>query len=253
MSWDTTHINNKLRVSSMPYLYDIAEGNVLNHSPIRIFAQNSTQTTNLVAISQLGTLIDYPSVAVAAKVSVKATLSSDSSAGNRERTVKITGLEASFDEIYDNVTLSGATAIKSALNFIRVFEAEVMTAGNLNGNKGKISVTSTDTASDYLQINAQQNVSLVGRYTVPRGKTLYITNLDFSEASNKGASVSLWTKASTSGIWKIKRVYSIYQSHVNVALLMPYAVSEKYDVELRAQAVTDASNISASIIGWSET
>lgn len=253
MGWDTTHINGKLRVSSMPYLYDIAEGNVSDHSPLRVFAQNATQTTNLVAISQLGTLIDYPSITSPAKISVKATLSSDSSAGNGARTVKITGLDSSFDEISDTVTLSGATAVESAFNFIRVFEAEVITAGDLGGNKGKISVTSTSTASDYLQINAGQNVSLTGRYTVPRGKTLYITNLDFSEASNKGAVVSLWVKASTSNIWKVKRVYSIFQSHVNVALPLPYSVSEKYDVELRAQALLDASNISASMIGWTET
>ncbi len=27
------HIDNKPRISSMPYLYDIAEGNVPNHEP----------------------------------------------------------------------------------------------------------------------------------------------------------------------------------------------------------------------------
>lgn len=118
MSWDTTHINGKLRVSSMPYLYDISEGNVADHYPLRVFAHNSSQSTTLSVISNLGATKKYlPS---AQTIKVVSDNSSDSSAGNGARTVFVTGQNSSFEPISETLTLTGTTVVPSINSYLRI-------------------------------------------------------------------------------------------------------------------------------------
>ena len=46
VAYGVKQVNNKPRVSSMPYLYDIAEGNVPDHTPFQRFGFNDTLSTS---------------------------------------------------------------------------------------------------------------------------------------------------------------------------------------------------------------
>lgn len=127
-----------------------------------------------------------------------------------------------------------------------------MSAGTLTYNKGNILAKSSDTSLLIIRVDAFENLSHSGCFTVPKDYTAYITNIEFSEASNKGSMVSLWTRESTGNLFKMRRIYSIYQSQVNVTLSIPYSVPQKTDIELRAKAIADGAVVSASMIGWYE-
>lgn len=63
VSYGVKQINNKPRVSSMPYLYDIAEGNVPNHAAWSKIGYNPTVATNEEDVWSAGGLYVFPTSA----------------------------------------------------------------------------------------------------------------------------------------------------------------------------------------------
>ena len=118
MSNNTTHINKKLVVLNKPYTFDIARGNVPNHTRFSVFGHNTDVDTNWETIHPLGGLKSYPPDA-GGTVYVVSTDSSDSSAGAGARTVILYGQDTKFNAISDTVTLSGATNVKANLASFR--------------------------------------------------------------------------------------------------------------------------------------
>lgn len=153
-----------------------------------------------------GTL-SYPSVASA--LGIASTSASDASGGTGARTVRLTGLDASYDVVTEDVTLNGQTRVTTSAQFIAINGAYVLTAGSGGANAGAIYIADdgdTFTAgvptAPYLVLEQGWNVACPSIYTVPDGYSVALSLIDISGDNGKTVSVyvdvyngtSLWER-----------------------------------------------------------
>ena len=131
-------INNKPRVSSMPYLYDIAEGNVADHTAVRRFGHNADVGTSLEVVSDAGGTQAY--LASAEILQVVSSDADDDAGDTGAITVQISGLDANYVLQSETVTLNGTANVATTKSFLRVWQAQVLTAGTTGTNEGTISI-----------------------------------------------------------------------------------------------------------------
>ncbi len=114
------YVDGKIRTSSMPYLYDIAEGNVANHDAVRRFGRNPDVGTAMETVYGTSNLKTY--LAAAERLQVVSTDVDDDGApaGDGARTLLITGLDADYAEISETVTMNGQTNVLTDASFLRV-------------------------------------------------------------------------------------------------------------------------------------
>jgi hypothetical protein len=97
------HIDNKPRVSSVPYLYDIAKGSVANHTPVNKFGHNSGVGASLEPIWDFSATYDY----LADDTFATMYISSDNSA-DQGLTYSVTGIDSDYNYSTVTVTTDGS-------------------------------------------------------------------------------------------------------------------------------------------------
>jgi hypothetical protein len=89
--------------------------------------------------------------------------------GTGARTLRIQGLDSSYNFAEETVDMDGTTTVTTTQTFLRVFRMSVETAGSTGNNEGTITVTYTggsDVAATISQGNGQ---TLMALYTIPAG------------------------------------------------------------------------------------
>lgn len=130
-AYGVKHINNKPRVSAMPYLYDIAEGNVTNHSSFSLFGYNGDVDVGTEDLISAGASYTFPAAEMQMEVVSSSANDDGSPAGFGARTVIIDYLDDAYAEKSETVTLNGTTAVATtATDIFRVNRFRVKTAAN---------------------------------------------------------------------------------------------------------------------------
>ena len=251
VAYGVPNVNNKPRISSMPYLYDIAEGNISDHEAVRRYGYNTDVAAALETVYTVSNLKTY--LTAAERLQVKSTDTDDdgSPAGNGARTVTVYGLDANYAEINETVTMNGTTNVTTDASFLRVSSIEVATAGTTGYNEGTITVSNNAGAIILAQIRAQINISHGAFYTVPAGHTLYVTQAMATESSSKGCRFEFWVRP-FGGLWGMQRSIVLIDSSIVVPMTVPMKVPEKSDVEIRAYAILAGAIVTAGFEGWIE-
>jgi hypothetical protein len=112
----------------------------------------------------------------------------DTAAGVGARTVKITGLDASWNEVTDTLTTAGASASAvSANTYRRINKCEVIDSGTYGGaNVGIVTIENTTALQELAIIDTQRGIADQAIYTVPAGKTMFVTRFTINVGdSNK--------------------------------------------------------------------
>lgn len=174
-------------------------------------------------------------------------------AGTGARTIRLVGVDGSYNVITEDVTLNGQTAVATTSSFLRVYRAYVLTAGTGGVNAGAITIEDDGGSTTQCSIPAGYGQSEMAIYTIRAGYYGVIT--DFSFSSNvKGTdtlSVEL-TSVSEGGVMRVR--YSVIAGGVQTVnneyaeRQAPIVIDPKTDVIVRAiktGAGADAS-ISAS-------
>lgn len=126
-----------------------------------------------------GSAYTFPTTATVIPVFSSST--SDTAGGAGARTVRITGLDADYNEIEEDVDLSGTTPVNTANSFLRVYRARVVDVGAGGTNIGIIFGT-----APAFQIRPGAGQTNMAIYTVPAGKTGYITKISASCRNDVG-------------------------------------------------------------------
>jgi hypothetical protein len=242
-------VDGKIRTSSMPYFYDIAEGNVSGHEAVRIFGHNDDVGTAWEVLSHNGGVQYYVSSAEVLQFSSSDGDDADGDTG--ARTVYIEGLDASYAIQSETVTLTGATDAPTASSYLRVHFIRVLTAGATGANEGIISVKDNAATNTIMTIAIGDNESHCAIYTVPSGKTLYLTHWISSESSNKGSDLGLWIRP-FGGLWYNKRELPTLSNVLDLNINFPLGIAEKTDIEFRAMGVLAGANIGGGFECWIE-
>jgi hypothetical protein len=228
----------------MPFNLRAAMGHVSNGTPVFIYGNNPDVQTAEETIWYHGGIYTYPSTATQMLVS-----SDDATATCQ---VMINGLDADYMPINEILTITGQTAVTTTLSYLRIQNAYVLanpTAQNIYIGVG--TVTAGVPATVYERIFNGHNRTESARYTVPAGRTFYITHGTISHGSDSAAYVTARLVYRLFGLpFQNSAVVNLNNKFIDFWFDFPIALPEKSDVEARGFCSKQQVNaVSASFEG----
>lgn len=231
----------------------LAKGLIYKYSPEFKFGYNGAVGATEESIWCHGGIYAYPAAASVMTVSSGST--DDAAAGTGARTINLSGLDASYNLISENVTLNGQTAVNTVNSYLRIFRARVTSAGSGGTNAGNIyigtgTVTTGVPANVYGRISATEGQTLMAIYTVPAGHTAYIQQGTIStgtELANKYVTARLKVRP-FGEVFQTKALVTLADQFIPFDFGVALAIPEKSDIEARA---VSSSNENAVAITFS--
>jgi hypothetical protein len=224
-------------VGSFPYFLQVSRGLVAGHKRIFKFGFNSDIDDSIEDIWDVGGVYASQSSAVTM------TATSDAGATDNDVEVTIQGLDASYNELSETVTLTGAGTATTTGTFLRTFRAFVSGSQEPTDN---INVTNSGTT--YARITSGENQTLMTLWTVPAGYTAYLFQTDitaFTEQNNKFATIQIQTRE-LNGVFRTRDKFAIVENSHKQEYVAPIPILEKTDIRVRAIASSSSANLEVS-------
>lgn len=166
------------------FALEVVRGNVTGIGGVNKFGTNLAVGTSFEDIwIQGGTWTKLPA---ATTLDVSSSNANDTVAGSGAQTLTIEGLDANYDELSETVDMNGQTPVVTTGVFLFVNRTYVSRGGSGFANEGDIYVADDSTAHTsgvpntaaaiQSKVVATQGQSQQAIYTLPAGKTGYITN-----------------------------------------------------------------------------
>lgn len=233
----------------------ISSGEMTGVSSLFKFGRNpSVGTTEEVLWDGGGT---YEFLSSAETLDVVSSSTDDDDGGLGAQSLIINGLDENYDEISEVVVMDGTNPVTTTKSFLRVYRAIVLTAGTesttADANIGTItispSISTTKTQAVLLPRNGQ---TLMMVYTVPRGKTMYVTGLSASSGTGQAAVITAKVRngVGVGAAFSVKYSLDLFQGAFNGPLQSPFLVPEKTDVVINGKAALSTVQVSASFGAW---
>lgn len=226
------------------YEFQIAREKIPNARHLYKFGYNSAITNSYETIWDGSNVYTYPSSASVLAL----TSTSDSDAG---KTVRVIGLDQDWVEREETVTLDASTPSSTAVNtnttFIRVYR---MYNNNSSSYVGNIQAKIGSTV--HAQINDGDNQTLMAVYSVPAGKTLYLTRGSISHGSDdKTAFITGKLLIRNFGkVFRTQNIQNLNNAFLDFDWEVPLRIPEKSDIECRAVCSKNQTNaVSATFEG----
>lgn len=231
------------------FALQVARGQIPGHSAISVFGYNPDVDTAEESIWPDGGTVPHPTVASVLKISSSST--DDTSAGTGARTVTIVGLDGSYNQVSESITLNGQTAVNTTNSYLYVNEFYVASTGSGGANAGNINagtgvVTAGVPAVLYDIIATGYNNRTTAHYCVPAGYTGYLTTgvITTGQASGSTSVTAFLKQHGQDGVVRVGAVSTLNNGSVQYDFSYPYIISEKNCVG--ASAIGSAANNSAS-------
>jgi len=171
-------------VDDIPFYLAVQQGKVPGYSMVNKFGYNSSIGSGAFeTIWETGD--DYPWQSTAVTVDVVSDDTNDDVAGTGARTLRIQGLDGSYNLAEETVDMDGTTTVTTTQTFLRVFRMSVETAGTSGNNIGNISVTYTGGSDVAATITAGNGQTLMTLYTIPAGYTGYLLSMNISSGKDQ--------------------------------------------------------------------
>ena len=226
----------------MPFDMRAAMGHVTNGRPIFVYGLNPNIGIAEETIWYHGGVYSYPPSAT------QMTVSSDDAGATSQ--VMINGLDANYVEINEIITITGQTPVTTVKSYLRIQSAYVManeTSGNIYIGTG--TVTDGVPANVYERIYDGDNRTQSGLYTVPAGKTLYITHGTISHGSDSSAIVTGKFKYRLFGMpFQTAAAVALNNKYIDWWWTYPIALPEKTDIS--TSAVTNKNQINSVSVSF---
>ena len=218
-------------VGSYPYFLQVSRGLIAGHKRVFKFGYNGDIDDSEETIWDVGGLYAYPASAV--------TMTATSSSGATDEDVEVTiqGLDASYNELSETVTLDASGTATTTGSFLRVYRAFV--SGD-TASAGNITIANGGTTYAYVSSADQQ--TLMALWTVPAGYTAYLFQIDttaFTVQNNKVATIRMITRE-LNGVFRTQQKFDLFEGSYHQDITCPQPIPEKTDIEFRA--IADSSN-----------
>lgn len=228
----------------MPFNLRASMGHVSNGTPVFIYGNNPDVQNVEETIWYHGGVYTYPTAATQMLVS-----SDDDTATCQ---VMINGLDANYMPINEIVTLTGQTAVTTTLSYLRIQNAYVLanpTVQNIYIGVG--TVTAGVPATVYERIFDGHNRTESARYTVPAGRTFYITHGTISHGSDSSAYITGRLVYRLFGLpFQNAAIVNLNNKFIDFWFDFPVALPEKTDIEAKGVCSKQQVNaVSASFEG----
>lgn len=196
-------------------------------------------------VSPIGGLVALRSAAAVVELVSSSTADDGAPAGTGAQIIRVYGLDADYNEVYEDIVLNGTTAVAGSVLFLRINQAIVLAAGTGKTNAGNITIRDAGAGTTRSYIVAARSVSEVGVWTVPAGHKMYaqgwlIASRDATGTSS--ADVEFYT--TKDGVRKISWS-AIVSGTLQADFTLPHMFDEKTDVEVVVSRVLNADTIVA--------
>lgn len=228
-------------------MLDIPRGAYQQVSSVNKFGRNSAIASGAQEeIWDGSAAYSFPSTALMTSIS-----QTTDQVAMRGQTVQVQGLDADWALTVQDVALDAAnttTVVTLATPLIRVFRMKVQ--ANVVGDSA-IRVHNAAETIDYASIGAGNNQTLMAIYTVPAGKTAYMTNYyaSVNPATNQDPTsmpLRLWARDNVNGYARqIKHVIGIVSGDYQHSFKPYQKFTEKTDIFITAQPVGKVADVSA--------
>ena len=206
----------------------------------------------------------YPGFLAAATAMTVSSSSAEDTAttGTGAWTVRVFGLNASFVEVVQDVTMTGLTAAALPLPLIRVYRMYVLTAGATSGNVGNIwvgsgAVVAGVPANKYAANLATVGQTLMATYTIPvrsssgqayNGGQIVRWYANCGAVQAAFATVALQTRE-FGGAWRSRRVTGISEGGP-LDEHMTFGVNVGTKTDIRVRVIANGANNTAIAAGF---
>ena len=171
-------------VDDIPFYLAVQQGKVPGYSMVNKFGYNSSiGSGSFETIWETGN--NYPWQSTAVTVDVVSDDVNDDVAGTGARTLRIQGLDGSYNLAEETVDMDGTTTVTTTQTFLRVFRMSVETAGTSGNNVGNISVTYTGGSDVAATISPGNGQTLMCLYTIPASYTGYLLSMNISSGKDQ--------------------------------------------------------------------
>lgn len=195
-------VDGKPRYSSMPYLYDIAEGNIPGHSMWEKTGYNPDVDSGTEDLWWGGGTYTWP--AAEQQMELVSTsveddpVKADASVGTGIHTVTVHYLNAAGVEKSEDVNLNGTGVVTTtATDIFRIQNFRTKATGTALKAIGTISIRNLADTPVYSQIGVGLTRARNSAWRVPAGKTLYITSVFMSSTGTATGKDAIFTIRST--------------------------------------------------------
>ena len=250
-------INNPLPVTTVASEVNVqlASGQLTGYSYIEKFGSNFNIGSAIETVWDRGGKYIYPSVA--SVVYASSTSSNNSATGTGARTLEVQGLNALYEPISEIITIGGAPSI---LEFLRVFRAKVITAGSTGTNETSDVLISTQAAGAGIVVSsisghgtggnyAGLGQSFMALYTIPAGKTGYLTQLTTGIASAGNVPLHSYVRVrpyDNGPVFSTKDVMFTTAGYATKQYIVPLMLPEKMDIEVESFCSNTGGAVSAT-------
>lgn len=195
-----------------------------------------------VTVWNQSSLYPWSSWTVAQKLYVISTSASDTG-----QTLRIEGLDASYNKITEDVITNGTTAVATTQNFLRLNRGYIVSG---NSNVGVITErlsSGTGTVVGSMAIGFARNKG--GFFTVPNGYTAYITYGSASQfrggSGNIGGSIRMYVRPYGTGPFWNQFMAEVVNGQYRNDFTVPLPVPAKADIDVRI--VVDGNGTDATV------
>lgn len=225
--------------TSEPFELQLARGQIPGHSFIHKFGavpQMSINTTGTVWDVN-DTLYPWSAFNTAGTLSV-----ARASASDADKIITIIGLDADYNQITENVTLTSATGNATTQSFLRVYRAYMYNGSATNVGNIDIKISSTTIA----RITAGKSQTLMAVYTVPAGYTAYLTQGVMSVKSGADATGDFFVRYGGETAFRIAHTFEVASAEYFYAFHVPFKIPEKSDIDVRASVRSNNARVTAA-------
>jgi len=238
---------------SEPFELQVSRGQIPYHSPANIFAYGTTPATAGLfrTVWENMATTDYAFPGSASTMTLVSTVNTDTA------TITITGLDASYNILTENLALNGTTGVTTANSYFRINNIAV-SVGSATNPTGVVTLATGGVT--YAQINTTTvsgsttsiGTSQMAVYTVPNGYTFYGWRYGaYSSFNGNTANYTTYraiTNAS-SGVEKVI-VQTPFNTNYEVQRHFPYGYPAGTDLRFQiASSAATAAVVSVNIGG----
>ena len=142
--------------------------------------------------------------------------------------VVVSGLDADYNPVVEEINFSGTTSGTGSIQFKRVNSA--FYKNGASNNVGDVSITANSTTVGLIQAGIGQ--TLTGIYTVPAGHTAYILSGNFSTQKGKDAQVRFYVRVFGQN-FRVAHIGEVFESTYHYDFHTPIAMPEKSDLDVQ--------------------
>jgi hypothetical protein len=168
----------------------------------------------------------------------------DKDSGDGGRNITIEGLDNNFNEITETIDLEGLTPVTTIKSFIRINRVYCVDVGVTGVNEGVILIDATTASTRQASIQVGEGQSQKAIYTVPAGRTGYLTRFFNNIGKTDDALIRVMARENGKS-WRIRRQLKVYQSDVVSELGSYITLPAKSDVCIQAKAITSTASVSS--------